>query len=34
MVCLGFEPGNAGWYVHMKPQSYGGHPYSYITKSF
>ena len=26
MVCLGFEPGTAGWQAQMKPWSYGGHP--------
>ena len=26
MVCLGFEPGAAGWKAQMKPWSYGGHP--------
>ena len=25
MVCLGFEPGAAGWQAQTKPQSYGGH---------
>ena len=25
MVCLGFEPGAAGWWAQMKPRSYGGH---------
>ena len=23
MVCLGFEPGNAGWRAQMNPMSYG-----------
>ena len=26
MVCLGFEPGPAGWYAQTKPRSYGGQP--------
>ena len=26
MMCLGFEPGAAGWYAQMKPRSYGGRP--------
>ena len=26
MVCLGFEPGAAGWWAETKPRSYGGHP--------
>ena len=26
MVCMGFEPEAAGWYVKTKPQSYGGCP--------
>ena len=26
MVCLGFEPGAAGWKAQTKPRSYGGHP--------
>ena len=26
MVCLGFEPGAAGWLAQTKPWSYGGHP--------
>ena len=26
MVCLGFEPGAAGWKVQMNPLSYGGTP--------
>ena len=26
MVCLGLEPGAAGWYVQMYPPSYGGTP--------
>ena len=25
MVCLGFEPGAAGWKVRMNPLSYGLH---------
>ena len=28
MVCLGFEPGAAGWQAQTKPRSYGGHPAS------
>ena len=27
MVCLGLEPGAAGWKVQTNPQSYGGTPY-------
>ena len=26
MVCLGFEPGAAGWKAQMNPLSYGGTP--------
>ena len=26
MVCLGLEPGAAGWKVQMNPLSYGGTP--------
>ena len=26
MLCLGFEPGAAGWWVLTIPLSYGGHP--------
>ena len=26
MVCLGFEPGAAGWKAQMDPLSYGGTP--------
>ena len=26
MVCLGFEPGVAGWKAQMNPLSYGGTP--------
>ena len=26
MVCLGFEPGAAGWKVRTNPLSYGGTP--------
>ena len=26
MVCLGFEPGAAGWKVQMNPLSYSGTP--------
>ena len=26
MVCLGFEPGAAGWQAQTKPRSYGGNP--------
>ena len=26
MVCLGFEPGAAGWKVQTNPLSYGGTP--------
>ena len=25
-MCLGFEPGAAGWWAQTKPRSYGGHP--------
>ena len=34
MVCLGFEPGVAGWWAQTIPQSYGGRPmcdFSYTT---
>ena len=27
MVCLGFEPGAAGWKAQMNPLSYGGTPF-------
>ena len=27
MVCLGFEPGAAGWKAQTDPLSYGGTPY-------
>ena len=30
MVCLGLEPGVAGWKVQMNPLSYGSTPYSYL----
>ena len=30
MVCLGFEPGAAGWQAQTKPRSYGGHPKQYF----
>ena len=29
MVCLGLEPGAAGWKVQTNPLSYGGNPYLY-----
>ena len=28
MVCLGFDPGVAGWKARMNPLSYGGSPIS------
>ena len=28
MVCLGFEPGAAGWKAETNPLSYGGTPLS------
>ena len=30
MVCLGFEPGAAGWKAHTNPLSYGGTPGTYL----
>ena len=30
MVCLGLEPGVAGWKVQTNPLSYGGTPYAEI----
>ena len=27
MVCMGLEPGAAGWQAHMNPLSYDGPPY-------
>ena len=33
MVCLGFEPGAAGWQAQTKPRSYGGTPKISLFKS-
>ena len=33
MVCLGFEPGAAGWQAQTKPRSYGGHPFIQLSLS-
>ena len=33
-MCLGFEPGAAGWWPQMKPQSYGGHHSANVVKQF
>ena len=30
MVCLGLEPGAAGWKAQTNPQSYGGTPKTFI----
>ena len=30
MVCLGFEPGAAGWKAQTNPLSYGGTPAIYV----
>ena len=30
MVCLGFEPGAAGWKARTNPLSYGGTPKKYF----
>ena len=34
MVCLGHEPGAAGWEAHMNPLSYGGTPTFYIDHRY
>ena len=33
MVCLGFEPGAAGWKAQTNPLSYGGTPMTPELKS-
>ena len=33
MVCLGIEPGEAGWKAQRTPLSYGGTPYLYLYVS-
>ena len=32
MVCLGFEPGAAGWKAHTNPLSYGGTQLAILIK--
>ena len=34
MVCLGLEPGVAGWKAQMNPLSYGGTPHLYTTSPY
>ena len=34
MVCLGFEPGAAGWKAQTNPLSYGGTPGIFIVPIF
>ena len=33
MVCLGFEPGAAGWKAQMNPLSYGGTPITILFEN-
>ena len=33
MLCLGLKPGAAGWKAQTNPLSYGGTPFSIVTKS-
>ena len=32
MVCLGLEPGAAGWKAQTNPLSYGGTPINYVVE--
>ena len=33
MVCLGFEPGTAGWNAYMNPLNYSGPPGGFFVRS-
>ena len=33
-MCLGFEPGVAGWKAQINPLSYGGTPHLFVFPSF